>query len=48
MIATNVDLADIDYLMKLWKHSSSMSKGSVGNVQQCTQSYIRRFLQRAL
>lgn len=38
MIATDVDLTDIDYLMKLWKQGQSMRKGSVDNtVQKCTQ-----------
>ena len=60
MVATNVDLTDIDYLMELWQQGQSMSEGSVGNVgiQSCTAehfeksfktfSYICNFLRLAL
>lgn len=33
MIATNVDLTDIDYLMKLWQQGQSMKKGLADNIK---------------
>lgn len=31
-MATNVDLTDIDYVIKLWRQGRSMREGSVDNV----------------
>lgn len=45
MIATNVDLTDIDYLMKLWQQGQSMSKGSVDNVSIQYSSALREIIQ---
>lgn len=45
MIATNVDLTDIDYLMKLWQQGQSMSKGSVDNVSTQYSSALREIIQ---
>lgn len=46
MIATNVDLTDIDYLMKLWQQGQSMRKGSVDNVSIQYSSALREIIQK--
>lgn len=46
MIATNVDLTDIDYLMKLWQRGQSMRKGFVDNISIQYSSALREIIQK--